>query len=175
MLLNTLSQRTLYISGEEMQPVRDVFAELTSSPDVRKHLIGMVTGLDIRYDVGPGDHALLGRRLPGLDLVGHGDSGKTTTHELLHTAQGVLLDLAGDGEAMRVAQPWSDRVRPAGARALPDGTGDPLAGADALLVRPDGYVAWAGHGGSGTAGLVASLTRWFGEPASGSRFSAQES
>jgi bifunctional hydroxylase/dehydrase len=164
---NTLAQRILYIGDERMQPMRDVFAELVAHEQVRKHLIGMVTGLDIRYDVGPGDHPLLGRRLPNLELVGEvGGSGKTTTFHLLHRARGVVLDLAGNAELRAAAAAWRNRVdviRASPHLAGPDG---PLGGINTALVRPDGYVAWVGGPGSEPTDLIESLTRWFGKPTS---------
>jgi bifunctional hydroxylase/dehydrase len=164
-LANTLAQRILYLGDEEMRPLRDIFAELMSFGEVRRHLIGMVTGLDIRYDVGPGDHALLGRRLPSRELVA--DSGKTSTFELLHPARGVVLDLTGKTGVRAAAARWADRVDTVSAHLHPaDGNGD-FTGVEAILVRPDGYVAWVGGAGSGPAGLTDSLTRWFGRPASG--------
>ena len=164
-LANTLAQRILYLSGDEMQTLRDVFGELLAYEDVQRHLVGMVTGLDIQYAVGPGDHPLLGRRVPNQELVdGFGQSGKSSTFEQLHTGHGVLFDLANDAESRATAAPWADRVdvvtaapHAVGARALLDGV-------DAVLVRPDGYVAWVGYGGSGAEGLVDALTRWFGRP-----------
>jgi len=179
-LLNTLTQRALYISGEEMQPLRDLFGELAEHGEVRRHLIGMVTGLDIRYDVGPGRHPLLGRRLPGRELVVAGPAGKTTTTALLHRGRGVLLDLADDARVRAEAAGWADRVDTVSARPHPDPHGDPHPGSGSggdgegdgdgfggacLLVRPDGYVAWAGGGRAGTRGLRDALTRWFGAPA----------
>ncbi|MCX4696916.1 FAD-dependent monooxygenase [Streptomyces sp. NBC_01408] len=168
-LVNTLTQRSLYITGEEMQPVRDVFAELTRFEEVRTHLIGMVTGLDIRYEVGPGDHPLLGRRLPDQELVdasaAAAAAGKTSTFELLRSARGLLLDLTGDAGVRAVAAAWADRVDTVGAALHEPAADSPFQGAGALLVRPDGYVAWVGRTGSGAGGLQDALTRWFGEPA----------
>ncbi|MEK8141895.1 FAD-dependent monooxygenase [Streptomyces sp. M10(2022)] len=164
-LINTLTQSALYLSGEEMQPMRDLFAELTASEDVRRHFIGMVTGLDIVYEVGPGDHPLLGRRLPDRELITLRDEGKTTTFELLHRARGLLIDLTTSTEVGTAAAPWADRVDLVGARAHEDRENDPFAGACALLVRPDGYLAWAGVAGEGPQSLTDALTRWFGEPA----------
>ncbi|MCT2588416.1 FAD-dependent monooxygenase [Streptomyces sp. N2-109] len=165
-LTNTLAQRTLYIGDEGMQPMRETFAGLMESEDVRKHLIGMVTGLDIRYEMGAGDHPLLGRRLPDRELAGDfGASGRTSSLALLHPARGVLLDLAGSAGLREAAAGWADRVDTVSARALSAGARGPFEGAEALLVRPDGYVAWAGGAGAGPDGLVDSLTRWFGKPA----------
>jgi bifunctional hydroxylase/dehydrase len=155
---NTLAQRILYLSGEEMEPLREVLAELMADDEVQRHLVGMVTGLDIRHDVGPGDHPLLGRRLPNQELAVGGE--KTTTYELLHRGRGVLLDLAGDPEARKAAAGWADRVDTVTAARHDCRT--PL---DGLLVRPDGYVAWVSPGGAGAEDLTAALTRWFGRPA----------
>jgi bifunctional hydroxylase/dehydrase len=169
-LANTLAQRTLYLGGEQMQPLRDLLAELLGHDEVRRHLVGMVTGLDIRYDVGPGEHPLLGRRLPHQELVGEFPTGpKSTTVELLHAGHGVLLDLAGDAAVRAAAAGWADRVDTVTAGAHDAGSGTPLDGVAALLARPDGYVAWVGTGGTapdrtGPDGLAAALTRWFGPP-----------
>jgi bifunctional hydroxylase/dehydrase len=164
---NTLAQRYLYLAGEEMQPLRDVFAELLQHEEVQRHLIGMVSGLDARYDVGPGDYPLLGRRLPDLELVGAfdgSDDGKSSTFELLHGARGVLLDLADDAGLRESAAPWVDRVDLV--TATPHAAaGTPLDGVDAVLVRPDGCVAWAGGTGGSAMDLPTALARWFGPPA----------
>jgi bifunctional hydroxylase/dehydrase len=122
----------------------------------------MVAGLDIRYDVGPGDHPLLGRRMPNRELVGNvGESGKTTTIEQLNAARPVVFDLAEDPRTRAATSPWSDRVDVVTATPLA-GAWTSLEGADAVLVRPDGYVAWVSAGGSGPEGLPDALTRWFG-------------
>ena len=174
-LANTLAQRILYLSGDELDPMREVLAELLAHEEVRPLLAGMVTGLDIRYDVGPGGHPLLGRRLPGRratadsagDFAASSDQISAPTFEFLHAGRGVVLDLAGNEEACArrgrsvdgpddVSPPTS---RPAGA----------LTDVDAVLVRPDGYLAWIGSGGSGAAGLADALTRWFGRPAASQR------
>jgi 3-(3-hydroxy-phenyl)propionate hydroxylase len=124
-------------------------------------LAGIVSGLDIRYDLGEG-HPLLGRRMPDLDIVT--TDGPLHVFELLHGARAALLNL-GEPGAFDVA-PWAGRVR------LVDATYDgewelPVLGSvgapSAVLVRPDGYVAWVGDGTD--AGLTAALTTWFG-PAS---------
>jgi hypothetical protein len=152
-LVNTLAQRTLYLGGDELAPMREVFTELTEQyPEVRRHLIGMVTGLDIRHDVGGGDHPLLGRRLPDRDLVVDGE--KTTVFALLHAGRPVLLELGGD-RGLRAAA--AGRVDVVGADR-PDGE----APVDGILVRPDGYVAWVAPRGAGPDGLTAALSRWFG-------------
>jgi bifunctional hydroxylase/dehydrase len=83
---------------------------------------------------------------------------------LLHAARGVLLNLADDADMRAAARPWSDRVDIVTASAHPAGGQTPLAGADAVLVRPDGYCAWIGSGPSGPQELPAALARWFGQP-----------
>jgi len=152
---NTLVQRSLYLGAADMQPLREVFGELVAYEQVRRHLIGMVTGLDIRYDVGPGDHPLLGRRLPDQDLLIGQE--KTSTHALLHQGRGVLLDMHDSAELRAVAAGWADRVDTVTATRP-----DPQAPAASLLVRSDGYIAWASTSGSDD-GLADTLARWFGE------------
>jgi bifunctional hydroxylase/dehydrase len=152
---NTLVQRFLYLDGDAMQPLRDVFGELMFYPDVQRHLIGMVTGLDVRYDVGPGAHPLLGRRLPNEELVL--PDRKTTNYDLLHKGRGVLLILDDTAGLSALAEPWADRLDIV--RADQHDCKAPL---DALLVRPDGYVAWLTPGTGDDADLTTALTRWFG-------------
>ncbi|MEU9168985.1 FAD-dependent monooxygenase [Streptomyces sp. NPDC048420] len=155
-ITNTLTQRTLYLGGPEAQPLRDLFGELVRIEAVRHHLVGLVTGLDITYGAAPGGHPLLGRRLPEQDLLS-GDT-KTTTFELLHSGRPVLLDMFDDARLREVANAWADRVDIVTARRPEEG-----APAANLLVRPDGYVAWASPAGS-VDGLTDALAQWFGEP-----------
>jgi bifunctional hydroxylase/dehydrase len=144
-----------------MEPLRAVLAELLAYPDVQRHLVGMVTGLDIRYDVGC-DHPLAGRRVPGVELVtASGQPGKTSTFEELHAARGVLFDLADSVSLRDAAAGWADRVKVITARPC---AGSPLDDVAALLVRPDGYVAWAARPGQEADGLPGALARWFGPP-----------
>ncbi len=161
-LVNTLAQRILYLSGDEMNPMRDVMTELLAHEEVRKLLVGMVTGLDIRYDVGPGDHPLLGRRLPDLELTGDfGNSGRAKAFQFLSAGRGVLLDLGNDATLRAAAAPWTDRIDIITTTCRPRGA---LTDVEAALVRPDGYIAWIGSSGVGAAALPAALARWFGQP-----------
>jgi bifunctional hydroxylase/dehydrase len=154
-LRNTLAQGLLYLSGQEVEPLRTVMAELIAIPDVARHLAGMVSGLDIRYDTGDGPgHPLLGRRMPNI-TVRCVDGTDTTVAKTLRPARGVLIDTAG--QAMTKANAWRDRIDAIAALPGPDWPADTTA----VLVRPDGYVAWTEPGGP----LHDALGRWFGSPA----------
>ncbi|WP_428965038.1 FAD-dependent monooxygenase [Micromonospora fluostatini] len=162
---NTLAQRILYVGGPEVAPIRDLVTELTAYADVRRHLINTVTGLTIRYDVGPGEHPLLGCRLPGLDLAAA--DGPTSTLRLLHRARGVVLVLDDGSGWAEAAAPWAERVDTVSVRPADADGAAAFAGAAALLVRPDGYVAWVGPPGTSPQHLADALLRWFGKPAVG--------
>ena len=179
-LHNTLAQVALTGTGPRTEALRDIVTELLSLDEPRKRIAAMMTGLDIRYDVGgptsgdeadeDGAHPLLGRRMPDLDLVT--PDGPTRVYALLHAARPVLLSFAGPG-AFDLAG-WTDRVRLV--EAEPAGTGSGTTDADswelpvlgpvpapqAVLIRPDGHVAWTG--GPADPGLADALTRWFGPP-----------
>jgi len=161
LLMNTQAQGLLFLSGSEMQPLRDVMTELIAFPEVSRHLAAMVSGLEIRYPMGGGRSELLGLRMPVVELVAAGRV--FTSAEALHPGRGVLLDLADNAELRRRAAGWSDRVDVVTARpaeATPDSR---LAGVRAVLVRPDGYVAWVAPGSH--ADLPMALERWFGPSA----------
>jgi 3-(3-hydroxy-phenyl)propionate hydroxylase len=118
----------------------------------------MMSGLDIHYDLGEG-HPLLGRRMPDFDLVTA--DGPTHVYALLHEAKPVLLNF---GERIDIA-PWADRVQPTDAEY--NGTWElPAIGVVpapmAVLIRPDGYVAWVGE--RTHDGLREALAMWFGAP-----------
>jgi 2-polyprenyl-6-methoxyphenol hydroxylase-like FAD-dependent oxidoreductase len=156
----TMAQTVLQRHDERIKAVVDVVSELASLDEPRKRLAGLISGLDIRYDLGEG-HPLLGRRMPDLDLVTA--DGPRRLFELLHRARPLLLNL--DGQGFDVARPWAERVQPVDAST--DGPWElPVLGAvgapAAVLVRPDGYVAWVGDGTD--AGLTEALTTWFGPP-----------
>jgi 2-polyprenyl-6-methoxyphenol hydroxylase-like FAD-dependent oxidoreductase len=160
-LRNTLAQGTLYLSGSEVEPLRAVMTELIAIPEAARHLAGMVSGLDIRYDVGVSGHPLLGMRMPNHELVlPNGD--RTRVADLLHAAHGVLVSTDGATEARRLAADWADRVDLATGSWAPTDSGLPRP--DSVLIRPDGYVAWAGSGQAPEqAGeLGDALRRWFG-------------
>ncbi|MEU0671725.1 FAD-dependent monooxygenase [Streptomyces sp. NPDC006172] len=157
LMMNTRAQGLLFLSGPEVQPLRDVLTELIRYPEVSKHLAAMVSGLEIHYDLDGGGHPLLGRRLPNVPLKGHRLVGSST--EALRSGRGVLLDLADNARLRERVWPWLDRVDVV--TAVPDPAEDSvLAGTTAVLVRPDGYVAWAAPGSH--ADLPMALERWFG-------------
>ena len=160
-LRHTMAQTALQRRDERMQALVDVVSELASMDEPRKRLAGIVSGLDIHYDLGEG-HPLLGRRMPDLDLVTA--DGPLRAFELLHDAKPVLLDL-GDPGGFDIA-PWADRVQLIDASY--EGEWElPVLGAvtapTAVLIRPDGYVAWVGD--RTQLGLPVALTTWFGPPA----------
>ncbi len=160
-LQNTMAQTALSRSDARMDALRETMTELLSLDEPRKRYAAMMSGLGIQYDFGPG-HPLLGRRMPDLDL--DTEAGPRRVFALLHAARPVLLDLTGQG-ALDIT-PWRDRVRRVEARY--GGNWElPVLGAvaapAAVLIRPDGYVAWVGEGTA--EGLSDALTRWFGPPA----------
>jgi 3-(3-hydroxy-phenyl)propionate hydroxylase len=137
---------------------RDVMTDLLAMQEPRKHIAGIMSGLDIHYDPGPG-HPLLGRRMPDLDIVTA--SGTQRVFSLLRNARPVLINF-GMPRALDIAS-WSDRVQYVDAKY--DGKWDlpvlgEVAAPAAVLIRPDGYVAWVGDGTS--AGLTEAMTKWFG-------------
>ena len=159
-LRHTMAQTALQRRDERMQAVVEVVSELAKMDEPRKLLAGMVSGLDIHYDLGEG-HPLLGRRMPDLDLATAG--GPLRVFELLHGATPVLLNLGRPGDVD--ITPWADRVQLVDASY--EGEWElPVLGVvsalDAVLVRPDGYVAWVGDGTD--VGLPDALAAWFGPP-----------
>ncbi|WP_181785806.1 FAD-dependent monooxygenase [Streptomyces phytophilus] len=158
LLMNTQAQGLLFLSGPEVQPLRDVLTELLAYPEVGRHLAGMVSGLEIGYDVGGGSHPLLGHRMPHLDLTAAGRP--TSSTKALNRGRGVLLDLQDNPVLRARARAWLDRVDVVTATPTGLSAASTLTGTAALLVRPDGYVAWAAPGSHDS--LPMALTRWFG-------------
>ena len=160
-LRNTMAQVALTVADDRHRALHASVAELLRLDAPRTHVAGMLTGLDIHYDLG-GGHPLVGRRMPDLDL--RTAEGTTRVFALLHDARPVLLDLGASAD-FDIA-PWADRVRLVDARY----TGEwelPVLGRvappPAVLVRPDGHVAWVGDIDSPQ--LANALTSWFGAPA----------
>ena len=159
-LRNTMAQSALLRSDDRIEALRDTMSELLSMEEPRKRIAAMMAGLDIQYDLGEG-HPLLGRRMPDLDLVTA--NGPLRVFTLLHDARPVLLNL-GEPGGFDIT-PWADRVQLIDATY--GGTWElPVLGAvtapTAVLIRPDGYVAWVGD--RAHTGLPDALTTWFGPP-----------
>ncbi len=140
--------------GPRADALREVLTDLLDTPDGATHVVSMIGGGWQHYDL-PGDHPLLGRRVPDLPL----DDG-TTLAQHFRDGRAVLLD-AGTG-AVAAAAAWGDRVRVVSARptAYPD---QPMA----ALVRPDGHIAWIAVDGPDDEGLRRTLTTWLGTPEPG--------
>jgi hypothetical protein len=160
-LRNTMAALALLRSDDRIEALRNTVSEFLRMDEPRKRIAGMMSGLDIRYELGEG-HPLLGRRMPDLDLVTA--KGPLRVFSLLHEARPVLLNL-GEPGCFDIA-PWADRVRAVDGQY--GGTWElPVIGAvtapTALLIRPDGYVAWVGD--RKQMGLAEALTTWFGPPA----------
>ena len=152
----TLAQTAVMRGDERTKALHEIMSELLKLDESRKRMAARMSGLDIHYDLGAG-HPLLGRRMPDLDVMTAG--GARRVFSLLHAARPVLLDFGGALDLSR----WSGRVTRidanyAGAWELPVLGAVPAP--SAVLIRPDGYVAWVG---GGTAdGLIEALTTWFG-------------
>jgi 3-(3-hydroxy-phenyl)propionate hydroxylase len=155
-----MAQAVLQRRDDRMLALVDVLSELTSLDEPRKHIAGLMSGLDIHYDLGEG-HPLLGRRMPDLDLITA--DGPVRVFELLRDARPLLLNLGQPGDCD--IAPWAHRVKLIDA----EHTGEwelPVLGVvrdpTAVLVRPDGYVAWVKD--ETDARLSDALTTWFGPP-----------
>ena len=162
---NTLAQTALMRVDDRIEMLRDTVSELLRMDEPRRRFGAMMSGLDIRYDLGEG-HPVLGRRMPDLDLVTA--NGPLRVFSLLHGARPVLLNL-GEPGGLDIT-PWADRVQRVDASYA--GTFElPVIGLihppTAALIRPDGYVAWVGE--QTVLGLADALTTWFGPPAAASR------
>jgi 3-(3-hydroxy-phenyl)propionate hydroxylase len=160
-LRNTMAQTALRRPDDRTKALGGYVSEFLRTDTVRRRLAAEMSGLDIHYDLGEG-HPLLGRRMPDLDLVAA--DGPLRVFTLLHQARPVLINL-GEPGGFDIA-PWADRVPQMDARyegpwELPAiGT---VTAPIAVLVRPDGYVAWVGDRTG--MGLSDALTTWFGPPA----------
>jgi len=159
-LRNTMAQVALLRTDDRTNALRDITSQFLNMNEPRKRIAAEISGLDVHYDLGEG-HPLLGRRMPDLDLVTA--NGPLRVFTLLHRARPVLLNL-GEPGAFDIT-PWAHRVQLIDAKyvgpwELPAiGT---VTAAAAVLIRPDGYVAWVGD--LTRAGLTDALTTWFGPP-----------
>ena len=162
-LRDTMAQVALLRTDDRTDALREIVTELLSMVEPRKRIAAMMSGLDIHYDLGEG-HPLLGRRMPDLDLVTA--NGPLRVFTLLHDARPVLINL-GEPGGFDIT-PWADRVQAidatyAGTWELP--AIGVVTAPTAILVRPDGYVAWVGD--TARVGLADALTMWVGSPTAG--------
>src|SRR5262249_53765801 len=145
------AQMALMHPLDHVAALREVWQELTAIEEVNRKLVTWAT--DIRYPfAGPRDQSLVGRRLAHLPI--RTADGDTSTAAMLGTGRGTVLDLSAGAELPDLSG-WASRVDVVSAQPTP------ALDVPALLVRPDGYVAWTGMAADG---LVAALTTWFGEP-----------
>jgi 3-(3-hydroxy-phenyl)propionate hydroxylase len=159
-LQNTMAQTALLRFDERIEALRETMSELLSMDEPRRRVAGMMSGLDVHYDLGEG-HPLLGRRMPDLDLVTA--DGPLRIFTLLHDARPVFLNF-GEPGAFDIT-PWMARVQMIDAKYV--GPWEvpvlgPVTPPTAVLIRPDGYVGWVGDGTQ--VGLADALTTWFGLP-----------
>ncbi|WP_326590586.1 FAD-dependent monooxygenase [Streptomyces sp. NBC_01294] len=148
----------LRLTGEDMDPVRDIMAELVSHADAAEHLAGMLSNLGVRYDLGKGDHPLLGLRMPPERELTLPDGTRTRIADLLHTGRGLLITTGSTTDATtgQLANDLADRID----TVTGTWTTRPDPALDTVLIRPDGYVAWTSPGT--TDDLTEALHRWFG-------------
>jgi hypothetical protein len=163
-LMHTRAQGLLLSRGEHTLALRELFGELMQDAQTLRRLVDLLQGNDVRYS--PQDdghvHPLAGRWAPELAVVT--ELGTLRIAELMHAGRGVLLELGGNVPLQEHASRWKHRIEVVAAEC-PSG-----APADALLIRPDGYVAWAG---SSISELDRSLRRWFGNPIDHDPFSVR--
>lgn len=159
-MLSTMAQSVLNGPGPQITALRTLFTELLDYDDTLAHIANLMAGADVRYETGQrGDHPLLGKWMPDLHLIT--DERRTRVAELMRAGEAVLLDFQDSDELTRATSAWSDRVRVVRARCTTRGE-QPAA---AVLIRPDGYVAWVADADDPVhSGLGAALTRWFGAP-----------
>lgn len=160
-LRNSIAQLALLRADDGTEALRETMGELLGMEEPRKRFAAMMSGLGIRYDLGEG-HPLLGRRMPDLDLITA--DGPLRVFALLRDGRPVLLNFGPAGR-IDIAS-WAGRVRVVDAKHEGDwelpalGT---VCAPTAVLIRPDGYVAWTGEGTD--PALRDALTAWFGPPA----------
>ncbi|MFI7246286.1 rifampin monooxygenase [Streptomyces qinglanensis] len=143
-LVNARAQMELLSTGPGPLAVRQLLSELMDFEEVHRYLNEKITAIGVRYDFGEEGHTLLGKRLRDVELK------RGRLYSLLHGGRGLLLDQTG----RLSVEGWADRI---------DHVVDVAEDLDApaVLLRPDGHVAWAGED---QAELLDRLPRWFGAP-----------
>src|SRR5277367_4597473 len=154
-IMHSRAQLALIRPGTEVTALRELFSELLTDPDVVRRLSELVSGAENRYTVGTDAHPLAGRWVPDFAVASGGVTRRVA--ELARTGRPVLIDLTEGAGVAAAASDIADRVTVAAGRPVGD------VSATALLVRPDGYVAWASSAPKPeVAELRRVLTRWFG-------------
>jgi uncharacterized protein YheU (UPF0270 family) len=159
-LKTTMAITALNRGDARTNALREMMSEAMQMDGPRKWYGAMMSGLDIHYDLGEA-HPLLGRRMPDLDVVVA--DGPLRVFALLHDARPVLLNFGEPGSFD--ISPWADRVKLVDARyggAWEAPVIGAVAAPAAVLIRPDGYIAWVGE--HSRVGLSEALTTWFGPP-----------
>lgn len=160
-MMITRAQEALARPGEHVTALRELVGQLLTQEQTYRSIVEEISDVDIRYDMGAGGdrHPLLGRWAPNLTL--RTQRGTTRVAELMHAGKGVFLDIAGRSALQDVVANWADRIDAVAARCY-----EHPANLDALLVRPDGYVAWVAgsddRDDESQRALRAALERWFG-------------
>nr|WP_306335306.1 FAD-dependent monooxygenase [Streptomyces sp. KL118A] len=168
LIRNAQAASLLYLGDADMDPLRGVLGELMEHKEAAGHLAGIVSGLGIGYAMGPGEHPLLGRRMPLDRELALPGGGTTRVADLLHSARGVLIAAdggdggGGAGKAARLAEEWADRVDIVTGTWTDHPDHPAEAALEAVLIRPDGYVAWTSPGSD--SDLTDVLGDWFGAP-----------
>ncbi|MEV1026422.1 FAD-dependent monooxygenase [Streptomyces sp. NPDC050264] len=153
LIRNARAASKVYLGDDAMDPVREVMGELLAHKDAAEQVAGIVSGLGIRYEVGKGDHPLLGLRMPPERELTLADGTRTSVAGLLHTGHGLLIT-TGPTPSLphrlpahldHITATWTTPTEPA---------------LDAVLIRPDGYIAWTSPGT--TDDLTHAINRWFG-------------
>jgi 2-polyprenyl-6-methoxyphenol hydroxylase-like FAD-dependent oxidoreductase len=161
-LRNTRAQLALMNPDEHhVTPLRELFQDMMKGDELNRYLSAMISGTATRYGApGPDEHPLAGAFAPDVDLKTA--SGPTRPAELLRSGRGLFLEVAGRADLRAIAEGWADRVTITSA-SVPEQS----LGTEAILIRPDGYTAWAARSRAEDAaedadGLRKALTRWFG-------------
>jgi hypothetical protein len=156
------AQEALARPGEHVTALRELFGRLLTQDQTFRTIAEEITDVDICYQMGADGterHPLLGRWAPNLTL--HLEHRRSSVSELMCAGRGVLLDLAGRSALRDAAIKWAHRVEAVSARCY-----ERPANLDAMLIRPDGYVAWVLKSTDAdrvsACTLCAALEKWFG-------------
>jgi hypothetical protein len=135
------------------QAIASVIRDLINTQDGTTYFAEKISGISLRYDL-PGDHPLTGRSAPDLEFEDGSRLGP-----LLQDGTGLLLDLAAKDEMSTLGKRWNGRLKYVPAQAKDN------KGLAAMLLRPDGFVAWATDADPNLTALEETISRWFGSPA----------